>query len=373
MPTPLVNDIAVTQHADDSLFYRELIGEVIQGSIFLFGQLGINETAGGVATRVIEMDQKVRSHPVSLDQLYQVRQSQFHSFLSIPRWITTSYEEVHEAIPISAGVGGLGAATRDNLKMRIAKGIANRFGRAFNTKFLAGLIGNAYTSIGFNSAAAADGSNIDIANPITLPASRIIAANSTGLTVAKMKEGKAALAKLYEFSNANRNPLVFAVMSQRQFDDLIADPDLNLMSIQPYTGIKVIDNQEPLVRMVSASLGVNIIITGATQGTFDGTNGTRHVTMWTPDGVVWGMNPLADMFVETAPSGSLTAASTIYALMSFACARIDEERVVQIDCLDNPTGSYAGVTVTGTQPDYDDSTTALQTFTNAPTFATGVA
>lgn len=150
-----------------------------------------------------------------------------------------------------------------------------------------------------------------------LPSTQKIAVASAGLTLAKLLEAK-------EILDANEvdpeEPRHFAVTA-KQVTNLLNTTEIKSAD---YNTVKAL-----AMGQVNTFMGFNFIRTELV----DATSTTRHCVAWAQSGLLLAMG--ADMVGRISERPDLSFSLYAYAKMSFDATRMEEKKVVQIDCLES--------------------------------------
>lgn len=154
----------------------------------------------------------------------------------------------------------------------------------------------------------------DGTTPDDLPSSQIIASGSTGLTVAKLRQARQILLS----ADVDPEEPMFCAVTPKQLDDLLATTEVTSAD---YNTVKALVNG-----MVDTFLGFKFVITNRLT-----TNGTseRQVICWAKSGL--GL-AFGDRKVRVTERSDKHYLWQTYFGMYVGAVRIENERVVEIDC-----------------------------------------
>jgi len=197
----------------------------------------------------------------------------------------------------------------DKVKMLIdptstyAKAAAAAMGRAIDDVIIAGLGGTSQTGK-------------DGATGLALPSTQKIAHGSAGLTQAKLVSAK----KLLDAKSVDPSIKRYIVVSPEQIEDLL---NLTAVTSSDFNTVKALVQGE-----ISEFLGFTFITSNRLGD--DGTN--RLCYAWAEDGCMLALNKDVTSRIEERADKSF--ATQVYYCASFGASRMEEEKVVEIACVE---------------------------------------
>lgn len=153
--------------------------------------------------------------------------------------------------------------------------------------------------------------------PVPLPAPRKVAADSTGLTLAKLLEAK----ELLDAAEADPDEPRFVAVTARQVTNLLNTTEVKSAD---YNTAKALAQGE-----VDSFLGFRFLRTERL--TRDG-GGNRQVIAWTKSGLLLALPQDVDGRITERPDKSF--ATYVYARLTCGSTRMEEDRVVEIACVE---------------------------------------
>lgn len=194
------------------------------------------------------------------------------------------------------------------------KAMVNGLNRAKDDAVIGALLGNARASSGNGIGAGVATSSV------ALTAGQKIAVGGTGLTRAKLVQTR-ALFRRNEADEENGEE-IFLGYHSTGLSDLLSDTTL---TNSEYNTVLSLQNG-------TFSKGKLFGFTPVPSERFPKVGATRSIAAWAKSGVVLGLGKETESRVAEDPSKSF--AVRIYARMSIGSVRVEEEKVVQIDCND---------------------------------------
>lgn len=177
------------------------------------------------------------------------------------------------------------------------------FGRSIDRQVIAAMLGDSKT-----------GEDGDVVTKFDT-AHQTIAANNSGLTIAKLREAKKKM--LANEVDVDSDPLYMAVTAQ-QLDDLLATTEV---TSSDYNSVKALVHGE-----VNSFMGFEFVHTELLTKT--GTN--RHVIAWAKSGMHLGMwNDINSKITERADKSYSTQ---VYVKGTYGSTRLEEKKVIDVLC-----------------------------------------
>lgn len=324
----------VVSRAADILGFNDIVMSEMQGEFFDFqGGFQLRPIIGR-ATRVGQIDNPVPTTRI-LDP-HTVRTSTFTKVTSIPRWMINDLRKIHIPFPIESGVWANETGSLQALLGRSQLQVGHAFARTLNIACMKALLGDGYTSVGYNTTGVPiRGDIIDYGNPMRLPTDAVIPHNNQPLTKEKINAAKVYLAKNKAFANiANgQRPNLCMAMTVPEMYKLSEDPDIDLLGLQPYTGNKTYSDEDGVRIALQIALGIaRIYLSDSVQCT----NATkaRHCTMWMDTSTVYGVGSALDRVIVTTPDANLSGAVSLLAFLNIGAQRVRDNQVVDIQSYD---------------------------------------
>ncbi len=181
---------------------------------------------------------------------------------------------------------------------------SNAMGRAMDDEIIAAMVGNAFAGV--------DGSTT-----VALPAAQKVAASGAGLTVAKLLSAK----EIIDAADVDEDIPRHIAVSAKQVTDLLNTTEVKSAD---FNTVKALAQGE-----INAFMGFNFI---RTQRLKTDANGDRQVRAWAQDGIVLavGKNPIGRI-TERADKNHATQ---VFYSMAIGATRLEEEKVVEIACVE---------------------------------------
>lgn len=185
-----------------------------------------------------------------------------------------------------------------------AKNAVYAFGRSMDEEILEAALGTAYTGKSGGTA-------------VNFPAGQQIAAGATGLTIEKLLEAR----RILWDNDIDESIPLFMAVTGRQLEDL-----LNTTKVQSadYNTIKALVRGE-----VNQFVGFTFIRTNLVN--LNGT--TRECVAWAKDGLLLGLGKDINTKISERPDKSYL--TQVYCSMTIGATRMEEEKVLQIDCTES--------------------------------------
>lgn len=182
-----------------------------------------------------------------------------------------------------------------------AMAAAAAMGRAIDDEIIAAALGTAYTGETGSTAT-------------SLPAAQQIANGSADLTVAKLREAK----KILDLSDVDPSIPRYIAVGPDQVEALLADTNV---TSSDFNTVKALVQGE-----VNQFMGFNFIVTNrlAKSGNI------RSCFAWAEDGLALAVG--RDVMARIDERNDKGYATQVYYCMSIGSTRMEEEKVVQIDC-----------------------------------------
>ncbi|RKX27482.1 MAG: hypothetical protein DRP45_00935 [Candidatus Zixiibacteriota bacterium] len=198
----------------------------------------------------------------------------------------------------------------DKVKMLIdptssyAASAAAAMGRAMDDEIIAASIGSADTGVAGGTA-------------VALPASQQIAVGAVGLTIEKLIQAKEIL---WAADIDEELPLYIAVTGQ-QLGDLLRTTEV---TSSDYNTVKAL-----VQGSISSFMGFNF----KRSERIDNTTTTRHCFAWAQDGICLGVG--RDVIGRISERDDKNYSTQVFYAMNIGATRMEEAKVVQIDCLES--------------------------------------
>ncbi|MEK9918076.1 MAG: phage capsid protein [Pelagibacteraceae bacterium] len=196
---------------------------------------------------------------------------------------------------------------QDKVKMLIdptsayAMAAAAAMGRAMDDEIIAAALGTAYTGETGSTSTA-------------LPAGQQIANGGTDLTVAKLRSAK----KILDLSDVDPSIPRYIACGPDQIENLLSDTSV---TSSDFNTVKALVQGE-----ISAFMGFNFIVTNR----LSKTGNIRSCFAWAEDGLALAVG--RDVMARIDERNDKGYATQVYYCMSIGSTRMEEEKVVQIDC-----------------------------------------
>ena len=181
-----------------------------------------------------------------------------------------------------------------------ARNAAWAMGRAMDDEIISAALGTAYTGV-------------DGTTPVVLPAGQKVAANSAGLTIAKLRSTK----ELMDESEVSEDEEKFIACSAKQITDLLESTEV---TSSDFNSVKALVQGE-----VDTFMGFKFI--RSERLNTDG-NGDRQCIAWAKSGLELGVG--ADVVTEIAPRPDKSFSMYVYLSMAVGATRLEEEKIVEI-------------------------------------------
>lgn len=177
-------------------------------------------------------------------------------------------------------------------------------GRAMDDEIVAAFTGTAY--------AGTDG-----ASPVALPAGQKVAAAASGLTVAKLLAAK----EILDGNDVDESIPRFVALTSRQVSDLLATTEVKSAD---YNTVKALAQGE-----LDSFLGFKFVRTERL-----GVDGAaaRRVVAWAQDGVALALGKAPTARIDERADKNY--ATQVYYSMAIGATRLEEEKVVEIACVE---------------------------------------
>jgi hypothetical protein len=178
---------------------------------------------------------------------------------------------------------------------------AAAMGRAIDDEIIAAALGTAYTGETGSTAT-------------SLPAAQQIANGSADLTVAKLRQAK----KILDLSDVDPSIPRYLACGPDQIEALLADTNV---TSSDFNTVKALVQGE-----VNQFMGFNFIVTNRLAKSGD----IRSCFAWAEDGLALAVG--RDVMARIDERNDKGYATQVYYCMSIGSTRMEEEKVVQIDC-----------------------------------------
>ncbi len=177
-------------------------------------------------------------------------------------------------------------------------------GRAMDDEIIAAFTGNAF-------------SGVDGSTTVALPSSQKVAAASAGLTVAKLLSTK----EILDGNDVDESIRRYIAVTSKQVTDLLNTTEVKSSD---FNTVKALAQGE-----LDAFMGYKFI---RTERLTTDANGDRQVVAWAEDGMMLAIakNPIARI-TERADKNYATQ---VYYSMAIGATRLEEEKVVEIACVE---------------------------------------
>ncbi len=177
-------------------------------------------------------------------------------------------------------------------------------GRAMDDEIIAAFTGNAF-------------SGVDGSTTVALPSSQKVAAASAGLTVAKLLSTK----EILDGNDVDESIRRYIAVTSKQVTDLLNTTEVKSSD---FNTVKALAQGE-----LDSFMGFKFI---RTERLNTDANGDRQVVAWAEDGMMLaiGKNPIARI-TERADKNYATQ---VYYSMAIGATRLEEEKVVEIACIE---------------------------------------
>ena len=152
---------------------------------------------------------------------------------------------------------------------------------------------------------------------VTFPASQQIVAGATGLTIDKLREAK----EILDLADVDPEEPRFIVVSPKQITDLLETTEV---TSSDFASVKALVNGD-----LDTFLGFKFIMTNLLQ--VDGSS-DRLVYAWSQTGILLAMAAEITARIDQRPDKSY--ANQVYLSMSIGTTRMQEEKVVEIACVE---------------------------------------
>lgn len=187
-------------------------------------------------------------------------------------------------------------------KSSYAKNAVWAFGRAMDDEIIAAALGTTYTG-------KAGGTST------TFPSGQIIdSGGSAAMTVAKLRSTK----KLFWDNDVDEGIPLYIAMGPKQFDDLLGTTEV---TSSDYNTVKALVRGD-----VDTFMGFKFIRTTR----LSVASNIRSCIAWAQDGLLLALG--ADIKTKMSERPDKSYAMQVYACMTIGATRMEEEKVVQIDC-----------------------------------------
>jgi hypothetical protein len=182
---------------------------------------------------------------------------------------------------------------------------AYAMGRAMDTELIAAAVGTAYTGV--------DGST-----GVALPSAQKVAHGSAGLTVAKLLSAK----EILDGSEVDEEEERIIAVSSKQVTNLLNTTEVKSSD---YNTVKALAKGE-----IDSFLGFTF---KRTQRLGTDGDGNRQVTAWAKTGLLLAVG--VDIVIDIGPRRDKNNATQVYVGMSIGATRMEEEKVVEIACVES--------------------------------------
>ena len=186
-----------------------------------------------------------------------------------------------------------------------ARNAAAAFGRAIDTALLAAAIGNASRATDVTKANVAD---------VGLPAGQIVAVDTAGLTIAKLIEAKG----LFWANDVDDMIPLHIAVTGKQLEDLLGTTEV---TSSDYNTVKALVRGE-----IDTFMGFKFHRTQLVTATTT----TRHCVAWAEDGLLLALGIDINARIGERPDKQYL--TQVFTQMSIGATRMEEEKVVQIEC-----------------------------------------
>jgi hypothetical protein len=192
--------------------------------------------------------------------------------------------------------------TLNDPKSAYAKNAVWAFGRAMDDEVIAAATGTAYTGKAG-------------ATSVTFPAGQIVdSGGGSAMTIAKLRATK----KLFWDNDVDEDIPLFIAMGPKQFDDLLGTTEV---TSSDYNTVKALVQGD-----IDTFMGFKFIRTTRLAVA----SSIRACIAWAKDGLLLSVG--ADIKTEMSKRPDKSYATQVYCSMSVGATRMEEEKVVRIDC-----------------------------------------
>lgn len=202
----------------------------------------------------------------------------------------------------------------DEIKMLIdpqssyAQNAVWALGRSIDSEILTAALATAYTG--------KEGTT-----PVTFPAGNIVAENGVGLTIGKLIEAK----ELLDLADVDEDEERFIAVTAHQISDLLGTTEVTSAD---YNVIKALVKGE-----VNTFMGFEFKRVTASMLNVDA-NDLRKCICWAKNGL--GLGIAADVKTRISERADKNYSTQVFASLGIGATRVDEDRVVEIDCDETP-------------------------------------
>ena len=200
---------------------------------------------------------------------------------------------------------------QDKLKMLIdpensyALNAAWALGRATDDEIIAAFNGTAYTGKTGSTS-------------VTFPASQQIVASAAGLTIAKLREAK----EILDLADVDPEEPRYCVLTPKQITDLLETTEVTSSDFNTVRALAM--------GQLNSFLGFKMIVSNRLQ--VDGSS-DRLIYCWAQTGILLGV--AQEMVTRVDERSDKSYANQIYLAMGIGATRMQEEKVVEIACVES--------------------------------------
>jgi len=188
-----------------------------------------------------------------------------------------------------------------------AQNAAAAFGRSMDDAIIDAAIGNAVRASSSNRPKSS-------ATTVALPSGQKIAVGTSGLTVAKLIEAKG----IFWANDVNDDEEKFIVVTGKQLEDLLNTTEVTNVD---YNSVRA---------LVRGEIDTFMGFTFKRSERVDNTTTTRHCFAWAKSGLLLAVG--ADITARIGERPDKQYLTQVYTRMTIGASRMEEEKVVQIDC-----------------------------------------
>lgn len=185
-----------------------------------------------------------------------------------------------------------------------ARNAVYAFGRSMDEEILEAALGIAYTGKAGATA-------------VSFPAGQIIAVGSTGLTIAKL----IAARQLFWDNDVDESIPLHCAVTGAQLANLLGTTEV---TSSDYNNVKALVRGEVDTYMGFKFHRTNLVALSST---------TRKCVAWAEDGILLGLGK--DIFTKISERPDKSYLTQVYCAMTIGSTRMEEEKVVEIDCLES--------------------------------------
>jgi len=157
--------------------------------------------------------------------------------------------------------------------------------------------------------------------PVTFPAGNVIADGNTGLTIAKLIDAK----ELLDLAEVDEEESRFIAVTAKQISDLLGTTEVTSAD---YNVIKALVKGE-----INTFMGFEFKRVSAAMLAVDA-NDIRSCICWAQNGL--GLAIAADIKTRIGERADKNYSTQVFASLGIGATRVDEDRVVQINCDETP-------------------------------------